>query len=63
MKLAVAPGFHLPALDGVIAGASVAPAEDVRLETIYYDTPDFRLARWGCSLRLREGEGWTLKLP
>ncbi|HYM51583.1 MAG TPA: CYTH and CHAD domain-containing protein, partial [Candidatus Limnocylindrales bacterium] len=45
------------------AGASVAPAEDVRLETIYYDTPDFRLARWGCSLRLREGEGWTLKLP
>jgi CHAD domain-containing protein len=62
-KLAVAAEFHLPALDGVIQGARVAPVEDVQLETIYYDTPDFRLARWGCSLRLRQGEGWTLKLP
>src|SRR5207302_2930364 len=26
-------------------------------------TPDLRLARWGCNLRLRQGEGWTLKLP
>jgi CHAD domain-containing protein len=34
----------------------------VRLETVYYDTPDLRLARWGVSLRHRAGEGWTLKL-
>lgn len=63
VKLAVAPAFHLPALDGVVEGARVEPAEDVQLETIYYDTPDLRLARWGGSLRLRQGEGWTLKLP
>jgi CHAD domain-containing protein len=33
------------------------------METVYYDTPDLRLARWGVSLRYRAGEGWTLKLP
>src|SRR5579864_7012437 len=33
------------------------------METVYYDTPDLRLARWGVSLRHRAGEGWTLKLP
>ena len=32
------------------------------METVYYDTPDLRLARWGVSLRHRAGEGWTLKL-
>ena len=31
--------------------------------TAYFDTADLRLARWGCSLRFREGEGWTVKLP
>ena len=42
---------------------SVRPAAWQRLHTIYYDTPDMRLARWGASLRFRVGEGWTLKLP
>src|SRR5256884_9458433 len=32
------------------------------METVYYDTADLRLARWGVSLRRRAGEGWTLKL-
>src|SRR5438876_138591 len=32
------------------------------METVYFDTPDLRLARWGVSLRRRAGEGWTLKL-
>src|SRR5437588_489585 len=62
-KLAAGPDFHLPPLDGLIQGARAAPVETVRMETVYYDTPGLRLARWGCSLRLREGEGWTLKLP
>jgi CHAD domain-containing protein len=63
VKLTVGPEFQLPPLDGLLQGAHVAPGEDLQLETVYYDTPDFRLARWGCSLRLRQGEGWTLKLP
>jgi len=36
--------------------------EPLRYDTIYVDTPDLRLAGWGCSLRHRSGEGWTLKL-
>ena len=62
VKLGAGPAFHLPDLAGVVEGVAVAPPETVRLETIYYDTPDLRLARWGVSLRHRAGEGWTLKL-
>ena len=63
VKLGAGPAFHLPDLAGVIDGVAVTPPEAVRLETVYYDTPDLRLARWGVSLRHRAGEGWTLKLP
>jgi CHAD domain-containing protein len=62
VKLGAGPAFHLPDLAGVIEGVNVGPSETVRLETVYYDTPDLRLARWGVSLRHRAGEGWTLKL-
>ncbi|HSS62109.1 MAG TPA: CYTH domain-containing protein, partial [Candidatus Limnocylindrales bacterium] len=62
VKLGAGPAFHLPDLTGVIEGVAVGPSETVRLETVYYDTPDLRLARWGVSLRHRAGEGWTLKL-
>ncbi len=63
VKLGAGPAFHLPDLGGVLDGVAVTPPEAVRLETVYYDTPDLRLARWGVSLRHRAGEGWTLKLP
>src|ERR1700680_3664755 len=63
VKLGAGPAFHLPDLSGVVDGVTVTPPEAVRLETVYYDTPDLRLARWGVSLRHRAGEGWTLKLP
>src|SRR6195256_3088534 len=62
VKLGAGPAFHLPELDGVIDGLGASPPETVRLDTVYYDTPDLRLARWGVSLRHRAGEGWTLKL-
>src|SRR2546430_5593858 len=62
VKLGAGPAFHLPDLAGIIEGVAVAPPETVRMETVYYDTPDLRLARWGVSLRRRAGEGWTLKL-
>lgn len=63
VKLGAGPGFRLPDLSGVVEGVDVGPVETMRLETVYYDTPDLRLARWGVSLRRRAGEGWTLKLP
>jgi CHAD domain-containing protein len=62
VKLGAGPAFHLPDLNGVIDGLGASPPETVRLDTVYYDTPDLRLARWGVSLRHRAGEGWTLKL-
>ena len=43
----------------------VAP-EEQRLDAVYFDTPDLRLARAGITLRRREGgsdAGWHLKLP
>ncbi len=63
VKLGAGPAFRLPDLSGVVEGAVATPVETLRLETVYYDTPDLRLARWGVSLRRRSGEGWTLKLP
>src|SRR2546429_9499685 len=52
-------------LDEVDLGQKLrlTPTGDARFETVYVDTPDLRLAGWGCSLRHRSGEGWTLKLP
>jgi CHAD domain-containing protein len=63
VKLGAGPAFHLPDLTGVVEGVAVGPPEAMRMETVYYDTADLRLARWGVSLRYRRGEGWTLKLP
>jgi CHAD domain-containing protein len=33
------------------------------LEATYFDTDDLRLARFGSTLRYRNDEGWTVKLP
>lgn len=60
-KLEVPPGFRLPT--EFPEGVTARPAQPQRYITVYLDTPDLRLVRWGCSLRHREGEGWTLKLP
>jgi CHAD domain-containing protein len=65
IKLQASPSFRLPDLSG--DGLVVADREPQRLTTVYIDTPDLRIARWGCSLRHRVGEGpggvWTVKLP
>ena len=67
VKLPVPLGFRVPSFDdgagsehGVVA---VRPGVTERLQTVYLDTEDLRIARWGCSLRHRAGEGWTVKLP
>jgi CHAD domain-containing protein len=62
-KLEVAPEFILPELADDDGGVVAKPGSEQRLRTTYYDTPDMRLARWGCNLRYRRGEGWTVKLP
>ena len=63
IKLGAGPGFHLPNLDDIAEGVTPTAPETLRLSTVYYDTADLRIARWGCSLRHRATEGWTVKLP
>ena len=63
VKLTPVPGFRLPALADVVVGVSAHPDEILDLQAQYYDTADLRLARSGASLRFREPEGWTVKLP
>jgi CHAD domain-containing protein len=61
VKLGAGSEFELPPLasNGFIA----APRGDEQLSTVYMDSEDLRLARWGVSFRHRAGEGWTVKLP
>jgi CHAD domain-containing protein len=62
-KLSADPAFQLP--DLAVAGGPlrVSPGEAERFVSIYHDSEDLRLARWGASLRYRASEGWTVKLP
>ena len=62
-KLAASPAFRMPELAGVLQGIRSVRRPDATLHTIYVDTPELRLLRWGASLRYREGQGWTVKLP
>jgi CHAD domain-containing protein len=57
--------FALPELAGTGAVASVGEPTEIRLEAMYFDTDDLRLATAGVTLRRRLGgadEGWHLKL-
>jgi CHAD domain-containing protein len=63
IKLQVPRRFDLSALTEGVNGYTASPVSAHRLSTVYYDTDDLQLTRWGCSLRFRRGQGWTLKLP
>ncbi|HEX7166088.1 MAG TPA: CYTH and CHAD domain-containing protein [Acidimicrobiales bacterium] len=55
-KLEAPEGFTLPDIGDAVAGALVVDLADARFDTVYYDTPDLRLARWGITVRCRVGE-------
>jgi CHAD domain-containing protein len=63
LKMAAPPDFQLLDLGSVARDVVVTAADERRLTTVYWDTADMRLIRWGCTLRHRAGEGWTVKLP
>jgi CHAD domain-containing protein len=63
LKLGPPDTFSLARLEPRLNDYVAAPAGFKRLHTVYYDSADLRLTRWGCSLRFRLGEGWTLKIP
>ena len=63
VKLLVPDDFALPALSDVTPDASLEEPEQLLIEDTYYDTIDLRLARWGCTLRHRNRDGWVVKVP
>jgi CHAD domain-containing protein len=63
VKLAVWPGFELPPLDDAVDGLLAVPAEEKRLDAVYYDAADLRLARDNITVRFRSDDGWTVKMP
>jgi CHAD domain-containing protein len=63
LKLKVDESFAMPALDGLAEGVMPIPWSPEDVWTVYFDTDDLRLARWGVSMRQRLGQGWTVKLP
>lgn len=65
VKLAAPAGFALPDLGGLGEAVVPVPLPTRQLDAVYYDTPDYRLARAGVTIRFRTGDGtgWTVKLP
>lgn len=63
IKLPVSPTFAMPPLDDAAPGVRAVARGDATLHTVYFDAPDLRLVRAGASLRYREGQSWTVKLP
>jgi CHAD domain-containing protein len=63
LKLSVATSFAMPGLEGLADDVVTVPWPPEDVWTVYFDTDDLRLARWGASMRQRLGQGWTVKLP
>jgi CHAD domain-containing protein len=63
LKFTPGPSFRMPTFDDARDGCTADETGTVRLQAAYFDTADLRLARSGASLRFRNDEGWTVKLP
>ena len=60
------PGADLPDLAVLPGVGSVDPPAATRLEAVYFDTTDLRLARAGITVCRRTGgdaDGWRLEVP
>jgi CHAD domain-containing protein len=63
VELGAWPGFRMPPLGDLRGDLAAVALEPERLRTVYVDTDELRLARWGACLRHRSGEGWRVVLP
>ncbi len=63
VKLGADADFLFPDLAGAWKHAATVSRPAEQLSTVYLDSDDLRLARWDVSLRYRDGQGWTVKLP
>ncbi|MEZ5226393.1 MAG: CYTH and CHAD domain-containing protein [Acidimicrobiales bacterium] len=62
-KAVVEEGFELRPDRLVVPGGTLSARRTSPIHDEYIDTDDLRLARWGVTVRWRDGEGWTVKLP
>jgi CHAD domain-containing protein len=62
LKFTPGDAFDVAAL-GELDGLTPDPGDTLHLHATYFDTADLRLARAGASLRFRDDDGWTVKLP
>lgn len=63
LKFTPAPEFDVAIIDGLDDELALESVDTKDLRATYYDTADYRLARTGASLRFRNDDGWTVKLP
>ena len=57
VKLSAGEDFRFPDLSGLSEDVVAAPRNDERLSTVYFDSDDLRLARWGAELPLPRRAG------
>lgn len=63
LKAVIGSDFEMPEVADLLDGSGPGVTVVRSLSARYFDTDDLRLARWGCTLRYRSDDGWTLKLP
>jgi CHAD domain-containing protein len=63
LKFEIAGSVEVGDLAATVPSAARIEESRRDLRAIYYDTADFRLARWGCTIRNRSDAGWVVKLP
>ena len=63
MKQVVDESFDVTEIERLIDFGTPDEATVLDLRDIYHDTEDLRLARSGVTVRWRDGDGWTVKLP
>src|SRR4051794_35803195 len=63
LKFTPEAGFDLTAAGDFGADMKIEATGTKHQHAAYFDTADFRLTRAGASLRHRDDDGWTVKLP
>ncbi|HEV1996533.1 MAG TPA: hypothetical protein VGR61_00185, partial [Candidatus Dormibacteraeota bacterium] len=63
IRLEAPPHFDPPRLTDLGDGVEVSDPARSSLMSVYWDTPDLRLARWGCSVLQVQDQGWVIEVP
>lgn len=63
IRLEAPPHFAPPRLGDLGDGVEVSAPVRTQVTSVYWDTPDMRLARWGCSLLAVQDQGWEVEFP